>query len=208
MLTLTDLHRGDEKVPDHKYNIETDIDRIIFTKEEIQHRVKELAGEVDQYLEDTIAREEIWGRPPIAVCILRGASVFMADLTRYMEVPIEYDFMSVSTYGDATEPGEVRVLKDLDRSINNRIVIIVEDIVDTGETLHHLLRAFRARSPRAVKVSSLLDKSSRRKKDVDIDFKGFDLGEDLFLVGYGMDYAGKYRNLPFIGTLKEELIEQ
>ncbi len=193
---------------DHRYNIEKDIDRIIFTENEIKTRVKELAREVDDYLERNVSREEIWNRPPIAVCILRGASVFMADLTRYMEVPIEYDFMSVSTYGDATEPGEVRVLKDLDRSITNRIVIIVEDIVDTGETLHHLLRAFKARNPKAVKVSSLLDKSSRRKKDVNIDFNGFDLEEDLFLVGYGMDYAGKYRNLPFIGTLKEELIEE
>ncbi|MBS3812824.1 hypoxanthine phosphoribosyltransferase [Candidatus Bipolaricaulota bacterium] len=188
--------------------MERDIDRIIYTEGEIQRRVKELGVEVDEYLERNVSKEEIWSRPPIAVCILRGASVFMADLTRYMEVPIEYDFMSVSTYGDATEPGEVRVLKDLDRSITNRIVIVVEDIVDTGETLHHLLRAFHARSPKAIKVSSLLDKSSRRKKDVDIDFKGFDLEEDLFLVGYGMDYAGKYRNLPFIGTLKEELIDE
>ena len=191
----------------HKYNLKTDIDRTIYTKDEIQTRVKELAGEVDSYLENKMSREEIWERPPIAVCILRGASVFMADLTRYMEVPIEYDFMSVSTYRDATEPGEVRVLKDLDRSINGRVVIVVEDIVDTGETLHHLLKAFGARTPREVKVSALLDKSSRRKKDIDIDFKGFDLKEDLFLVGYGMDYAGKYRNLPFIGTLKEELTE-
>lgn len=192
----------------HKYNLKTDIDRKIYTEEEIKTRVKELATEVDSYLENKMSREEIWERPPIAVCILRGASVFMADLTRYMKVPIEYDFMSVSTYGDATEPGEVRVLKDLDRSINGRVVIVVEDIVDTGETLHHLLKAFEARTPREVKVSALLDKSSRRKKDVDIDFKGFDLEEDLFLVGYGMDFAGKYRNLPFIGTLKKELTEQ
>ncbi len=192
---------------DHKYNIETDIDRIIYTEEEIQKRVKELAREVDNYIESTIGKEEIWKRPPIAVCILRGASVFMADLTRSMEVPIEYDFISVSTYGDATEPGEVRVLKDLDRSITNRIVLIVEDIVDTGETLHHLLKSFQARNPRSVKITTLLDKSSRRKKDIAIDFTGFDLAEDLFLVGYGMDYAGKYRNLPFIGTLKEELME-
>lgn len=192
----------------HKYDLKTDIGRKIYTRNEIQKRVKQLAKEVDGYLESKMSREEIWARPPIAVCILRGASVFMADLTRYMEVPIEYDFMSVSTYGDATEPGEVRVLKDLDRSINGRVVIVVEDIVDTGETLHHLLKGFEARTPREVKVSALLDKSSRRKKDVEIDFKGFDLKEDLFLVGYGMDYAGKYRNLPFIGTLKKELTEQ
>lgn len=192
----------------HKYDLKTDIDRKIYTRNEIQKRVKQLAKEVDGYLESKMSREEIWARPPIAVCILRGASVFMADLTRYMEVPIEYDFMSVSTYGDATEPGEVKVLKDLDRSINGRVVIVVEDIVDTGETLHHLLKGFEARTPREVKVSALLDKSSRRKKDVEIDFKGFDLKEDLFLVGYGMDYAGKYRNLPFIGTLKKELTEQ
>jgi len=192
----------------HKYDLKKDIDRKIYTRDEIQKRVKQLAKEVDGYLESKMSREEIWARPPIAVCILRGASVFMADLTRYMEVPIEYDFMSVSTYGDATEPGEVRVLKDLDRSINGRVVIVVEDIVDTGETLHHLLKGFEARTPREVKVSALLDKSSRRKKDVEIDFKGFDMKEDLFLVGYGMDYAGKYRNLPFIGTLKKELTEQ
>lgn len=192
----------------HAYDLETDIDRVIYTEEEIQNRVKQLAKEVDEYLRSKVSRKEIWERPPIAACILRGASLFMADLTRYMDVPIEFDFMSVSTYGDATQPGEVRVLKDLDRSINGRIVILVEDIVDTGETLHHLLNSFRTRNPKAVKVSALLDKSSRRKKDVDIDFKGFDLEEDLFLVGYGMDYAGKYRNLPFIGTLKEELIDE
>lgn len=192
----------------HRYDLKTDIDRKIYTRDEIQKRVKQVAKEVDGYLESKMSREEIWARPPIAVCILRGASVFMADLTRYMEVPIEYDFMSVSTYGDATEPGEVRVLKDLDRSINGRVVIVVEDIVDTGETLHHLLKGFAARTPREVKVSALLDKSCRRKKDVEIDFKGFDMKEDLFLVGYGMDYAGKYRNLPFIGTLKRELTEQ
>lgn len=192
----------------HEYDIETDIDRVIYTSEEIQERVKQLARQVDEYLRSKVSRKEIWERPPIAVCILRGASVFMADLTRYMDVPIEFDFMSVSTYGDATEPGEVRVIKDLDRSINGRIVIVVEDIVDTGETLHHLLNSFRTRNPKAVKVSALLDKSSRRKKDVEIDFKGFELEEDLFLVGYGMDYAGRYRNLPFIGTLREELTEQ
>lgn len=191
-----------------KCQIEDHIDRKIYTKEEIQSRVRELAVEVDDWLKSEISREDILTRPPIAVCILRGAAIFMSDLTRAMNVPVEYDFMSVSTYGDAAEPGEVRVLKDLDSSITKRVVIIVEDIVDTGETIHNLRRSFRARNPRTIKIITLIDKVSRRKRKVDIDFKGFELNQDMFLVGYGMDFAGKYRSLPFIGTLKEELMKK
>jgi len=192
----------------YHYDLERDIDRVIYTKEAIQSRVATLSREIDNVLREEMSAEEIWERPPIAVCVLRGAAVFMADLTRSMEVPIEYDFLAISSYRDATEPGEVRLLKDLDRSIHNRAVLLIEDIVDTGETLNHILRGFRARQPRSLRVCALVNKRSRRKKDIQIDFSGFEMQEDLFIVGYGMDYAGKYRNLPYVGVLKEGLIEK
>lgn len=190
------------------YDLEDNIDRIIYTEEQIERCVSGLAQKIDDSIRQELTLEEIWERPPIAICILRGASVFMADLTRRMEVPIEYDFMSISSYGDATEPGEVRVIKDLDRSINKRMVLVVEDIVDTGETLNHIIRGLKAKNPRTLKVCTLIDKKYRRRVNVDLDFKGFEMAEDLFIVGYGMDYAGKYRNLPYIGILREELIDQ
>ncbi len=192
----------------YRYDLEDHIDRVIYREEEIQERVEDLADRVDQSIRAEMSREEIWERPPIAVCILRGASVFMADLTRKMEVPIEYDFMAISSYRDATEPGEVRVIKDLERSINGRTVLIIEDIIDTGETLSHIRRGLEARAPRSIKVCSLINKVSRRTVDLTIDYSGFKMEEDLFIVGYGMDYAGRYRNLPFIGVLKEEWIDQ
>lgn len=167
-----------------------------------------MARDVDEAIREEMSKEEIWERPPVAICILRGAAVFMSDLTRSMEVPIEYDFMEISSYQDATEPGEVRVVKDLERSIHERAVLVVEDIVDTGETLHNVLRGLQARDPRSIRVCALIDKVSRRKVDLDVDYTGFRMEKDSFIVGYGMDYAGKYRNLPFIGTLKEEMIQE
>ncbi|MFP4588782.1 MAG: hypoxanthine phosphoribosyltransferase [Candidatus Bipolaricaulota bacterium] len=190
------------------YDLEKDIERVVYRKEQILDRVEKLAGELDRFLRNELTVREMWNRPPIAVCILRGAAVFMADLTRKMDVPIEYDFMAISSYQDATEPGEVRVIKDLDRSIHDRIVLVIEDIIDTGETMNHILRGFEARDPRCVKVCSLIDKVARRKVDLEAHFTGFTMEEDLFIVGYGMDYAGRYRNLPYIGVLKKGLIEE
>lgn len=192
----------------YKYDLEDDIQRVVYTEQQIQNRVSEMAREMDKDIHSRLGSEDIWERPPIAICILRGAAVFMADLTRRIQAPVEYDFMSISSYRDATEPGEVRVIKDLERSITNRVVIVIEDIIDTGETLNHVLRGLKAKNPRSVIVCTLIDKISRRSVDLDIDFNGFTLEEDLFIVGYGMDYAGKYRNLPFIGILNEEMIDK
>ena len=192
----------------YKYDLEDHIDKVLYSEEQIRDKVQKMVRSVDSTIRKEMSKEEIWNRPPVAICILRGAAVFMSDLTRLMEVPIEYDFMEISSYKDATEPGEVRVVKDLERSIHERIVLVVEDIVDTGETLRNVLRGLRTRDPRSIRTCALIDKISRRKVDLDVDFTGFTMDKDSFIVGYGMDYAGKYRNLPFIGTLKEELIQE
>jgi len=142
------------------------------------------------------------------VGILKGAIPFLADLIRAIDLPLEYDFMSVSSYRNGTSPGEVRILKDLDRSIAKRDVLIVEDIVDTGNTLDHILRLFRARSPASLRVCTLIDKPVRREVDVEVHYVGFTIPEDVFVVGYGLDYAELYRNLPFIGVLRREIYEE
>ena len=144
----------------------------------------------------------------LVVGILKGAMPFMADLIRAINLPLEYDLMSVSSYRNGTSPGEVRILKDLDRSIHGRDVLLVEDIVDTGNTLDHILRLFRARSPASIRVCTLLDKPYRREVDVPVHYVGFILPEDVFVVGYGLDFAELYRNLPFIGVLKKEIYEE
>jgi len=136
------------------------------------------------------------------VGVLKGAFMFMADLMRAMEGPVTCDFIALSSYGSASSSsGQVRLLKDLDQSLEGRNVIVVEDIVDTGLTLSYLLEILRARSPRALKTACLLSKPSRRKVDVHVDYIGFTI-EDRFVVGYGLDYDEQYRNLPYIGLLK------
>jgi len=135
------------------------------------------------------------------ICVLKGAFLFLGDLIRHMEGPVTIDFMACSSYGeDTSTSGEVRLSKDLDKSIEGRDVIIVEDIVDTGLTLHYLQEILLARGPRSLRTACLLSKPSRRKIDVKVDYIGFTI-EDKFVVGYGLDYAEQYRNLPYIGVL-------
>jgi hypoxanthine phosphoribosyltransferase len=145
---------------------------------------------------------------PLLVCVLKGAFVFLADLTRHLEMRHEVDFMEVSSYGAGTETtGIVRILLDLEQSIEGRHVLVVEDIVDSGRTLDYMVRNLRTRGPASVRVCALLSKPSRREVDVPLDWVGFEVPNE-FVVGYGLDYAEAYRNLRFIGVLKEEVYAQ
>ena len=161
----------------------------------IQARVKEMAQEIERDYPDG---EEIH-----MVCVLKGGFVFMSDLVRNMSTRVSMDFIAVSSYGSGTKSsGEVRFQKDLDTSLENRHVIVVEDIVDTGLTLKYLQEILRSRAPRSLRTACLLSKPSRRKVEVPVDYIGFTI-EDRFVVGYGLDYAEKYRNLPHIAVLQE-----
>jgi hypoxanthine phosphoribosyltransferase len=175
-----------------------DIEKVIITKEEIAVRVTELAAQISR---------DYAGKDLMLIGILKGCFVFLSDLVRQLEIPASLDFVAVSSYGaDTKSSGVVRILKDLDESVESKHVLVVEDIVDTGLTLRlsYLLENLRSRRAASVKVCSLLDKPSRRKVTVPVDYSGFTV-EDQFVVGYGMDYQGKYRGLPYIGLLKPEI---
>jgi hypoxanthine phosphoribosyltransferase len=142
------------------------------------------------------------GKTPFLIAILKGASIFHADLVRTIRLQLSYDFMAVGSYGKGTESsGEVRILKDLDESLEGKDVLLVEDIVDTGLTLHYLAQALKTRNPKSLKIATLLSKPSRRKINVPVDYIGFEI-PDEFVVGYGLDYDQRYRNLPDIRTLR------
>jgi hypoxanthine phosphoribosyltransferase len=159
----------------------------------IQKRVREIGIQIT---------EEYRGKTPHLICILKGANIFHADLVRSIELELSYDFIAVASYGKLTKSsGEVRIIKDLDESIEDRDVILVEDIVDTGLTLHYLRRHLLSRSLRSLKIAALLNKPSRREIDVPLDYTGFDIPEE-FVVGYGLDYAQHFRNLPDIRILR------
>lgn len=181
------------------------IERVVISAEEISRRVEDLGRQIAADY-GRGAGSDPRGRPLLVVGILKGALPFMADLVRALDIPIAYDFMAVSSYGNGTSPGEVRILKDLDCAIGGRDVLIVEDIVDTGHTLQHLLGGLSARGPATLRVCTLLDKPHRREVEVPVDYVGFVLPDNLFVVGYGLDYAEVYRNLPFVGVLKPEYV--
>ena len=173
-----------------------DIEKVLLTQEQIAAKVKELAAQINRDYE---------GKEPVLVTVLNGAVVFLADLMRQLTIPLSVDFVKWVSYGkDTRSSGVVRILKDLDESIESRHVLVVEDIVDTGLTLDYLLENLRARNAASVKVVALLDKPSRRKTDVKADYEGFKV-PDAFVVGYGLDYGGRYRNLPFVGVLKPQI---
>jgi hypoxanthine phosphoribosyltransferase len=169
---------------------------VLISAEAIAERVAALGAE--------IARDyDAEGRVPHFVCVLKGGCLFLSDLMRAVDLPLTVDFIAVSSYGDGTSSsGEVRLTKDLDQSVEGRDVLFVEDIVDTGLTLSYLVDSFRRRGARSVKVAALLDKRSRRRTEVSLDYVGFEI-PDEFVVGYGLDYSERYRNLPFIGTVRE-----
>ena len=161
--------------------------------DELQRRVAELGAEITR---------DYTGRALLLVGVLKGAVFFLSDLMRYIEIPVEVDFMAVASYGSATDSsGVVRILKDLDASIEGRDVLIVEDIVDSGLTLQYLLRNLGSRNPRTLEVCALLTKPERRKVDLPTRYVGFEI-PDRFVVGYGLDYAERHRNLPYVAVLE------
>lgn len=173
-----------------------DIKEILISQEALDARVRELGQEIS---------EKYKGKELLMIGVLKGANVFMSDLMRAVSVPIQIDFIAASSYGSSTESsGVVRIVKDLDYSIEGKHVMIVEDIIDTGLTLKYLYDNFSARKPASLSIISLLDKPERRKADIKVDYTGFVI-PDEFIVGYGIDYAEKYRNLPFVATLKPEV---
>lgn len=184
--------------------IEEQIAKVLYTSQAIQAKVKKLGERISyDYSEGGLARDPR-GLPPILVCVLRGALMFMADLLRQLPIAVVCDFIQVASYGDGTAPGAVRLINDLDGPIQERDVLIVEDIVDSGYTINYLRRNLSARKPASLRICTLIDKVCRREDPVDISYTGFVLEQNVFIVGYGMDYAGMYRNLPYIGLLKGE----
>lgn len=175
--------------------MEKDIKEVLFTDEELQQRIQQLGQQITQ---------DYAGKEIIMIGILRGAVIFMADLARAIKVPVTLDFMAVSSYGTGTESsGVVRILKDLNEDVAGRHLLIVEDIIDSGLTLKYLWNNLKSRHPASIRICTLLNKPERRKADVEVDYNGFNI-PDEFVVGYGLDYAEKYRNLPYIGILKPE----
>ena len=175
-----------------------DLDGILYTKDQLAEAVKKLGQQITR---------DYAGKKPVLVCILKGASVFFVDLIREIDLPMSMDFMAISSYGSATKSsGVVRIMKDLDKPINGKDVLVVEDIVDSGMTLSFLRENLLSRGAKSLKICTLLDKPERRRVPLHVDYFGFVI-PDEFVVGYGLDYAEKYRNLPDIGVLRPEIYE-
>lgn len=167
----------------------------LISKEELEKRISEIAAEID--------RDFAGSDPLLCIGVLKGSVFFLVDLLKQVKIPVAVDFFQTASYGGGTTPGEVRIRKDIDLSIRGRDVLLIEDIVDTGYTLRTILDLFRFRGARTVKLCALLDKEEAREVDVPIDYRGFPI-ENLFVVGYGLDLDERYRNLPFIGVIREE----
>jgi hypoxanthine phosphoribosyltransferase len=176
--------------------VPAEIEEVLFSEQEIQDKVQQLAKAID---------EDYRGQELLLVGVLKGAVMVMADLARALETPVSMEFMAVSSYGSATSSsGVVRILKDLDREITDKHVLVVEDIIDSGLTLNWLLRNMRSRGPASVEVCALFRKPEAAKVDVPVRYTGFDI-PNAFVVGYGLDYAERYRDLPFVGRLRPEV---
>ena len=175
-----------------------DIKKILIEEKDLQAKVAEIGAKVT---------EDYKGKELLIVCVLKGAVIFVSDLIRKIDLPLDIDFMAISSYGDNTKSsGVVRILKDLNMSIEGKHVLIVEDIIDSGLTLAYLVENLRSRGPASVEICTILDKKERRTTSLDIKYIGFQV-PDEFVVGYGLDYAEKYRNLPYIAVLKEEIYQ-
>ena len=175
-----------------------DVKEVLISSAEIEAKVREIGARIT---------EDYSGERPLLIGILRGAVVIMSDLMRNIDLRCELDFMDISSYGSgSSSSGVVRILKDLEEDITDRHVLIVEDIIDTGLTLSYLMRSLYARKPASLEICALLSKPSRRRADLDVKYLGFEV-PDEFVVGYGLDYAGSYRNLPDICVLKPEIFE-
>jgi hypoxanthine phosphoribosyltransferase len=186
MATRTELERG--------------VGEILIDESTLQARIAEMGDEISAFYD----RRE----PPLLVGVLKGAVFFMSDLMRHLTVPCEVDFMAISSYGAATDSsGVVRILKDLDINIEGRHVLVVEDIIDSGLTLSYLVRNLESREPASLEVAALMTKPARRQIDVDVRWVGFEI-PNKFVIGYGLDFAERYRNLPYVGVLSEDLIPE
>lgn len=164
----------------------------LISEETLKARVQEIAKEIT---------ESYKGEEVKTICVLKGAVMFMVDLVKNLNLPVKFDFMAVSSYGNSTESsGNIQILKDLDDPIEGENILIVEDIIDSGRTLHYLIEYLNSKKPKSIKLCTLFDKPERREFEVNVDWTGFDI-PDEFIVGYGLDYAQRYRNLPFIGVL-------
>ena len=172
-----------------------DVEKILFTEEEIHEAVKRLGREIERDYKD---------KNPLCVCVLKGSLIFTADLMRCINMELEVDFMKASSYGDGTVSGELKIKTNITADTQNRDIIILEDIVDTGNTLYALKKYFMDKGAKSVKICALTSKPSRRTVDIEADYLGFEV-PDEFIVGYGLDYAEKYRNLPYIGILKRSV---
>lgn len=172
----------------------TDKIGVLISEEEVERRIRELADQITKDYE---------GKEVHLICVLKGSVFFTCELAKRIDLPVTIDFMSVSSYGNQTEStGRVKIVKDLDESIEGKDVLIIEDIIDSGRTLSYLMDMMRVRKPASLKLITLLDKPDRRVTDVEVDYTGFVI-PDEFVVGYGLDYSQKYRNLPYIGVIKE-----
>jgi len=179
--------------------VERGVGEILVEEDQLKARIAELGEEISTYYD---------GRDLLLIGVLKGAVFFMADLMRHLTVPCEVDFMAISSYGASTDSsGVVRILKDLDINIEGRNVLVVEDIIDSGLTLSYLIRNLESREPASLEICALLTKPDRRENDVDVRWVGFEI-PNRFVIGYGLDFAERYRNLPYVGVLSEELIPE
>lgn len=197
--------RYEESIPssatltDHVAEYDPDIDQVLITGEEIQAKIELLGEEIT---------EDYRGRDLLLIGVLKGAFVVMADLSRHIRLPLQFDFMAVSSYGASTKTsGVVRILKDLDLEIEGRDVLLVEDIIDSGLTLAYLLKNIRTRRPASLEVCALFRKTEVQQVNLDIRYRGFEL-PPVFVVGYGLDYNERYRNLPYVATLKQDVYRE
>lgn len=173
-----------------------DIEKILLSEEELSTKIKKMGKKIS---------EDYKGKELILVGVLKGSVPFMAELMKRIDIPCKMDFMAVSSYGNSTESsGVVRILKDLDFEVENKDILIIEDIIDSGITLKYLVKYLKAKNPNSVEIACMLNKPERRKVEIDVKYLGYDIPNE-FLVGYGLDYAERYRNLPYIGILKEEV---
>ncbi|MCY6356600.1 hypoxanthine phosphoribosyltransferase [Clostridium sp. ZS2-4] len=179
--------------------MKNDIERVLISEEEISDKIRELGSKIS---------EEYKNKDLMLVGVLKGSVPFMAELMKRIDIPCKMDFMAVSSYGNSSESsGVVRILKDLDFEIENKDVLIIEDIIDSGITLKYLVKYLKAKNPNSVEIACLLNKPERREVDIHVKYLGYDV-PNYFLVGYGLDYAEKYRNLPYVGILKEEVYKK
>ena len=173
-----------------------DIEKVLFTKEELQKRVEELGKEITNDLQ---------GEEVVVIGVLKGCVVFLSDIFRHLDMKCDLDFMVCSSYENGTESsGNVQIIKDINVDVKNKVVLVVEDIIDSGRTMHNLKEIFKVRQCKDFKICTLLDKKERRAVEISADYIGFDIPNE-FVVGYGLDYAGKYRNIPEVCVLKKEI---